>query len=117
MEFRAAKNLPFLWAFIALALSSYYFTGYYASDDMSYFGSARAIAEQGNFSTGFGGNRLGITLPLALGYYVTHDVSISLLPFLLLHPILVFITYAIARNTHNQTVANLAAALASVFPV
>jgi len=60
-----------LIGFLAFFIGTWFFTGFYGSDDLSYLGAIRGIAEHGGYSPNFGGARLGLVYPGALIYKLT----------------------------------------------
>lgn len=109
---------------IALLLDFLYYTGFYASDDISYLRTAREIGTFGdafadyNWRGSIANTRLGITVPDGLVYWVSGgDVSVIAAGHVVYHLMLVVLAFAIGREVWDVRTGLLAAALVATSPI
>ena len=103
---------------LGLLISTYSYTGFYASDDFSYLGGARQLLLEGSLPHGFGGNRSGMVLPAAGLLYLTDgSVSLTIYAFTGFHGALIALCYAIGRTAHDHGTGLAAAAITAAFPL
>ena len=103
---------------LALGIDFIFYTGFYASDDMGYLEGARGLAGDGYWTPELATNRLGLTLPSSLIWWIS-DGSISAVIWfqIIYHLGLVLISYALARLMLNGRAGLIAAALMAVNPL
>lgn len=108
---------------LILALSTlldlYFFTGYFASDDRSYFMVARNYLESGKFEDG----SLGATRLMLVGWVMLvircfgPNLQLVAASFIVFHQVLNALTYLMVREQADRRAALLAAYLAATFPL
>jgi len=103
---------------LALVIDFLFFTGFYASDDISYIETARTIAEQGMLSPGLGNTRLGVTLPSAFMWWITGGNLTAVVWFYVgYHLALVPIAYVLGRLLLDDRAGLIGAALVAINPL
>ena len=106
-----------LLALLAWLLNLYFYTGYYASDDISYLQGVLRLAElQPLDGTNIAHIRLLVTAPAALVYRLSGSVTLTILSYTLYHPLLVVIAYRLGCLAFNPKAALLGAAVVALCP-
>lgn len=103
---------------VAFVLDFVFFTGYFASDDYGYLMGGRALVADGVFTPTTGTARLGMTLPIALVYWLTGG-SIAAIAWVHVgyHLSLVVLTYVLGRLVHDDKTGLVAAAIVATSPL
>ena len=90
--------------------AAWHFSGYYASDDMTYLGVVRGLVENGSFTPSFGGARLSVTALPTLIYAISDSLGLAIGIGTLYVPVLCLIGFFLGRYLSGRVVG-LAAAL------
>jgi hypothetical protein len=107
-----------LLALLAWLLNLYFYTGYYASDDMAYLEGVQHLANlQPIDATDIAQMRLLVTAPAAFVYRLFGSTTLTILSYTLYHPLLVVIAYRLGRLAFNPKAALLGAAIVALCPV
>jgi hypothetical protein len=105
-------------ALLAWLLNLYFYSGYYASDDMDYLTGIQRLAEQRPINpTDIAEMRLLLIAPAAFVYRLFGSTALTILSYTLYHPLLVVLAYALGCVAFNPRAALLGAALVAVSPV
>ena len=105
---------------VAVALDLFFFTGYYASDDQSYFEAAARVAETGTLREHplLGATRLTVLgWNTAFGALSRFNVQFMSASYVLAHVILILLTYLLAKKVYGPTAGLIAAYTSAVFPL
>ena len=103
---------------IACITSAYFYTGYYASDDMSYLGSVMTIAQGGQITPDLASARLAVVLPASAVYYLTNgSLFLTIFSFTFYHLGLVCACYILGQVAHNKDTGAIAALIAACCPL
>lgn len=103
---------------LAFILDFIFFSGFYASDDISYLQAAQTIGEEGFLNPGLGNARLGITLPSALVWWITGGSITAIVWFHVgYHVVLVPMAYVLGRILFDERAGLIAAALIAINPL
>lgn len=102
---------------LALALDALFFTGFYASDDIQYIEACVSLAKDGHMAAAFGNTRIGVTLPGAVVYWITHSLSALVWFHVVYHLSLVPIAYVLGRLVLDERAGLIAAALVAINPL
>ncbi len=100
---------------VALAFDLFFFNGYFASDDYSYYHAAQAIRTTGGYRTtpGLGSSRLTMVgWLIAVGCVLPDSVQLAAASMIAWHAALIVLTWAVARRLFDARVALLSAWLA-----
>ncbi|HKO91424.1 MAG TPA: glycosyltransferase family 39 protein [Polyangiaceae bacterium] len=107
-----------LLALLAWLLNLYFYTGYYASDDMDYLKGVQRLADlQPIDANDIAQMRLMVTAPAAFVYRLFGSITLTILSYTLYHPLLVVIAYRLGRLAFNPKAALLGAAIVALSPV
>jgi hypothetical protein len=104
---------------VAFGLDFVFYTGFYASDDMTYLQGAHELVHLGSeLSVSTATLRLGMTLPNSLVYWLTGGDSAAIAwSYVLCHLALVVLAYVIAQTVGNPRAGLIAAAMTAGSPV
>jgi 4-amino-4-deoxy-L-arabinose transferase-like glycosyltransferase len=102
----------------ALLIDFVFYTGFYASDDVSYVDGARGLVEEGDGPASLGAVRLGMTVPSGLVYALSGGSVAAIAWFhVLYHLALVVLAFILGRLYHDERTGLFAAALAAMSPI
>jgi 4-amino-4-deoxy-L-arabinose transferase-like glycosyltransferase len=102
----------------ALLIDFVFYTGFYASDDVSYVDGARGLVEEGDGPASLGAVRLGMTVPGGLVYALSGGSVAAIAWFhVLYHLALVVLAFILGRLYHDELTGLFAAALAAMSPI
>ena len=101
------------------ALDLYFFTGFFSSDDCTYFASAKLLAEQGGYSNlSPGAQRLPIVGWAALVILIGGaNIQIVAGSFIFFHQLLNLLTFWLVKRFADTRAALLAAFVLATFPL
>lgn len=113
-----ARFILVLISLLSIGLDLFFFTGFYASDDISYFGYAVNILRDGHYNVGLGNSRLTIVGWNFLGVLVFGwNAQIIAASYVLWHQALNILTFLLARRLFDWKVGLLAAYGTATLPL
>ncbi|MBI4578913.1 MAG: glycosyltransferase family 39 protein [Planctomycetes bacterium] len=104
---------------LALLISTFFYSGYFASDDASYLYGIKAVCGESRLvPSNLGGVRLGVTAPAALVYRFAHaSIFATIASFLIYPPLMALVAYWMGRRIHSVTTGLVAAFLVATCPI
>jgi|GEM_PF-4162187 len=110
------NHVLFLLSLCLIFVDLLFFTGFYSSDDMSYWASIFSLSSGVLPSPGLVGYRLTTTLPAALIYSLSHSFFLTTASYLLYHLGIAFIAYFLGSLLFSYQLGLLSFFLISFYP-
>jgi len=115
---RADRRTVLCLALLAWFLNLYFYSGFYASDDISYLGGIQRLAARTPIDpANIAHTRLMVIGPAAIVYRLFGDTTLAILSYTLYHPVLVGLTYALGRLAFDSATGVLGALLVALSPL